>query len=428
MLGGGIDLSVGSIFALATFAAVSAFFIFGGRSGWPCWRRSPPAGLFGAINGYLVGYLRLRAFLTTLVTFIIGRALFDILVVNYAARIQLSTRTSDLWDFIGDGTVHGLSVSVLAAIVMAIIAHVALTRSRPGWHMLAVGGSRRSAHNSGIRVRRDRVHDLCHLRPAAAGSPDFLIACRLSGAGPGTGLNLEILALTAAVVGGNSLGGGRGSVAKGIMGAIIVLVMTNGLIRLGYGTGTNQMVLGLMLAAAVTLDIRWLKNRHKVLNEVYVAPVYHRMGEAQSAAARIRHAPTRSTTAWPTPSRSASASSKGPRTSSSTATITSIAAPAMARSSASSRPTTDARRSSPIPAASRSGLPSTATAISSACVGAMGLYSIAPDGERDAALGRDAALLDIDRRRCPAARSQRLRRRAGRPHLLHRFDHALRRP
>src|SRR5262249_58174174 len=71
--------------------------------------------------------------------------------------------------------------------------------------------------------------------------------------------------------------------AKGIMGAIIVLVMTNGLIRLGFGTGTNQMVLGLMLAAAVTLDIRWLKNRDKVLNEVYVAPIYHRMGETLSA-------------------------------------------------------------------------------------------------------------------------------------------------
>jgi ribose transport system permease protein len=68
------------------------------------------------------------------------------------------------------------------------------------------------------------------------------------------------------------------------MGAIIVLVMNNGLIRLGFGTGTNQMVLGLMLAAAVTLDIRWLKNRHKVLDEVYVAPIYHRMGATQSAA------------------------------------------------------------------------------------------------------------------------------------------------
>src|SRR4029078_8090827 len=83
MLGGGIDLSVGSIFALATFAAVYAFFIFD----WPVWAALAAAlatgGLYGAINGYLVGYLRLRAFLTTLVTFIIGRALFDILVVDF---------------------------------------------------------------------------------------------------------------------------------------------------------------------------------------------------------------------------------------------------------------------------------------------------------------------------------------------------------
>jgi ribose transport system permease protein len=85
------------------------------------------------------------------------------------------------------------------------------------------------------------------------------------------------------VVGGNSLGGGRGSIVKGLMGAIIVLVMTNGLIRLGYGTGTNQMVLGLMLAVAVTIDIRWLKNRHKVLNEVYVSPIYSRMGATETA-------------------------------------------------------------------------------------------------------------------------------------------------
>jgi ribose transport system permease protein len=282
MLGGGIDLSVGSIYALSTFAAVSAFFIFG----WPVWAALAAAVLtgivWGSLNGVLIGYMRLRAFLTTLVTFIIGRALYDILVVNFAAQIQMSTVSSDLWDFIGGETIFGLSVSVITAVVVAIIAHIAITRSRPGWHVLAVGGSRRSAYNSGIRVRRTvfMTYVVCGICSGIAG---FLVACRLSGAGPGTGLNLEIMALTAAVVGGNSLGGGRGSIAKGVMGAVIVLVMTNGLIRLGYGTGTNQMVLGMMLAAAVTLDIRWLKNRHKVLNEVYVAPIFHRMGETQSA-------------------------------------------------------------------------------------------------------------------------------------------------
>ncbi|MDQ0395715.1 ABC transporter permease [Labrys monachus] len=282
MLGGGIDLSVGSIFALSTFSAVSAFFIFHQPVGLALLAAIATGIACGAINGYLIGYLRLRAFLTTLVTFILGRAVFDILVVNFAAQIQLSDAASDLWDYIGDGSFHGLSVSVATALVLAVIAHVALTRSRFGWHVLAVGGSRRSAHNAGIRVRRTvfLTYVFSGFCSSIAG---FLIACRLSGAGPGTGLNLEILALTAAVVGGNSLGGGRGSIVKGLMGAIIVLVMTNGLIRLGYGTGTNQMVLGIMLAAAVIVDIRWLKNRHKVLNEVYVAPVYLKMGEAASA-------------------------------------------------------------------------------------------------------------------------------------------------
>ncbi|MDX2482332.1 MAG: SMP-30/gluconolactonase/LRE family protein [Pseudodonghicola sp.] len=282
MLGGGIDLAVGSIFALSAFSAVSMVFIFE-QPVWLAFAASMATGAtFGAINGYLIGFLRLRAFITTLVTFIIGRALYDILVVNFGSKIQMSMASSDTWDFIGDGTILGLSVPVLSALVLAIVTHIALTRSRPGWHVLAVGGSRRSAHNAGIKVRQTvfMTYVFSGLCAAAAG---FLIATRLSGAGPGTGHGLEILALTAAVVGGNSLGGGRGSVVKGIMGAIIVMVMTNGLIRLGYGTGTNQMVLGILLAVAVTIDIRWLKNRHKVLNEVYVAPVYLRMGEATSA-------------------------------------------------------------------------------------------------------------------------------------------------
>ncbi|HVM83228.1 MAG TPA: SMP-30/gluconolactonase/LRE family protein [Candidatus Binatia bacterium] len=288
ILGGGIDLSVGSIFALANFAAVGAFFVWN-QPVWVCLTASMLVGLvFGCINGYLIGYMRLRAFLTTLVTLIIGRAIFDIMIVKYNTAIQTSSAASDLWDFIGDGSVfgdavpNGPSIAVACAFVFAVIAHIVITRSRPGWHMLAVGGSRRSAHNAGIRVKRT-VFLTYVISGLCSGLAGFLIACRLSGAGPGTGAGLEISALTACVVGGNSLGGGRGSIAKAIMGGIAVLVMMNGLIRLGYGTGSNQMVLGLMLAAAVVLDIRWLKNRHKVLDEVYVTPIHHQMGDTQSA-------------------------------------------------------------------------------------------------------------------------------------------------
>ena len=224
------------------------------------------------MNGYLIGYMRLRAFLTTLVMLVIGRAIYDILVINYGSAIQMSDASSDVWDFIGDGDIHGVSIPVGEC---RGARHPVPRRADPLAARLAHPRGRRlatlGADDSGIRVRQTVfmsyvVSGLC------SGVAGFLIACRLSGAGPGTGLNLEILAITAAVVGGNSLGGGRGSIPKALMGAIIVLVMNNGLIRLGYGTGTNQMVLGLMLAAAVILDIRWLKNRHKVLNEVYVAP------------------------------------------------------------------------------------------------------------------------------------------------------------
>jgi ribose transport system permease protein len=282
ILGGGIDLSVGSIFALANFAAVGCFFVWG-QPVWVAFLCSMGVGLlFGSLNGYLIGYMRLRAFLTTLVTLIIGRAAFDILVVNYNTKIQSSDAQSDLWDFIGDGTFHGLSVAVIAAVAIVIVAHIVITRSRPGWHILAVGGSRRSAHNAGIHVRRT-VFVTYVISGLCCGLAGFLIGCRLSGAGPGTGSGLEILTITACVLGGNSLGGGRGSILKAVMGTIVVVVTNNGLIRMGMGTGSNQMVLGLMLAAAVILDIRWLKNRHKVLDEVYVAPIHHQMGVAQSA-------------------------------------------------------------------------------------------------------------------------------------------------
>lgn len=282
MLGGGIDLSVGSIYALSVFASVVAIYLWD----LPVWAAFLVAilagGLCGAFNGVLIGYLRLRAFLTTLVTLIMGRSAYDILIIAWGRELQMSPVMNDNFDFIGTGSLGGLPVSILIAGVFAIIAHILLSRSRLGWHISAVGGSRRSAFNAGIPVRRT-VFLTYVISGVCCGIAGFLFAARLGGAGPGTGNGLELSAITAAVVGGISLGGGRGSITKGLMGAIAVLTMTNGLIRLGYGTGSNQLVLGFMLAFAVVLDIRWNKNRHKVLAEVYVAPLHYRMSGEESA-------------------------------------------------------------------------------------------------------------------------------------------------
>jgi ribose transport system permease protein len=283
MLGGGIDLSVGSTFALSNFVTLALF----NWLGWPIGVAVLCALLAGAavglLNGLLVGYLRLRAFLTTLVKLIIVRAIDDTLVLKYSAVVGTATTTSDLWDFIGDGDVYGVPPAFIIAIAVAIVGHVFLTRLRPGWHILAVGGSRRSAHNAGLSVRRTvaMTYVISGILAAAGG---VFYASRLSAAGASTGVGLEVLALTAAVLGGNSLGGGRGSVAKALLGAVIVLIITDSLVRLGFKSGAGSLVLAIVLVIAVAIDVRWLKNRLKVLSRVYVSPAYFRMGPCPSTA------------------------------------------------------------------------------------------------------------------------------------------------
>lgn len=273
MVAGGIDLSVGSNFALGNFVALLLMNVHG----WSVGAVVPVVLLIcatvGLVNGVLIGYLRLRAFLTTLVTLIIVRAVVDMLLLKYAVEIATNIPESRAWDYIGSGSISGLPVSFCLAAIFAIVAHVFLSRTRPGWHIMAIGGSRKSAYNVGIAVRRS----VCLTYVASGtlcGVAGLLYASRLSSAGSDTGVGLEIMALTAAVVGGNSLGGGRGSVAKAGMGAVIVLIITNGLVRIGFQSGAGSLALGLILLTAIFVDVRWLKNRDKFLAKVYVSPTF----------------------------------------------------------------------------------------------------------------------------------------------------------
>ena len=272
IIAGGIDLSVGSNFALGNFVALYLMNVAGWQVGPAFVGAVSACACVGFLNGALVGLLRLRAFLTTLVTLIIVRAVVDMLLLRYAVDISAGFPESAAWDFIGFGSVLGIPFSALLLAVVVVAGHIFLTRTRPGWRIVAVGGSRRSAHNSGISVRWT-VCGSYVISGVLVGIAGFLYAARLSSAGSDAGMGLELAALTAAVLGGNSLGGGRGSAAKAIMGAITVLIITNGVIRIGLPSGAGAMVLGIVLLLAATLDVRWLKNRHKMLASVYVSPV-----------------------------------------------------------------------------------------------------------------------------------------------------------
>lgn len=154
MIGGGIDLSVGSILAIANLAALSFLNILG----WPLWVVIPAVLMVGAaagaVNGLLIGYLKLRAFLTTLVTLIIYRAVVDLLLLEYAVEISTGYVESDALEFLGDGDVYGIPSDLLVFIILALVLHVVLSRTRVGWYIMAVGGARRAAYNAGIAVKR----------------------------------------------------------------------------------------------------------------------------------------------------------------------------------------------------------------------------------------------------------------------------------
>lgn len=276
MIGGGVDISLGSTFALANFAALAAVHL----GGWPAWA-GVAAGVvtgtaLGAVNGVLVGYLRLRAFLTTLITLIVYRALYDLLILRYATAISGVLPESAAWEFIGNGNLFGLPVSTLALALLALLGHVTLTRLRYGWHVAAIGGGRRAAHNAGLSVRGN-VASTYLFAGALTGLSAAFFAARLASVGADIGIGMEITVLTAAVLGGISLGGGKGSVAMALIGTAIVLLLTNGMIRLGVSGGVTRIVLASVLLLAVIIDVRWNKNRHRVVSKVYLSPTYLRL-------------------------------------------------------------------------------------------------------------------------------------------------------
>ncbi len=281
---GGIDLSVGSMFALTDFCALFCLDILN----WPVAAvilvTLAVGGLLGLVNGILIGYFRLRAFITTLITLIVYRAGYDLLILDYSNQIAAAFPDLPSWNFMGGGDLFGVPSVALVYAAVAIFGHVFLTRLRPGWHITAIGGSRRSAYNSGIPVRRTIAQ--CYLASGVLTAVGALFfAARLGTVGGDIGVGLEVTVLTAAILGGISLGGGKGSVAKALVGTLIVLLITNGLTTLSAPGGVNRMVLAGILLLAAMIDIRWVKNRYRIISKVYVSPTYHAMPPVPSTAA-----------------------------------------------------------------------------------------------------------------------------------------------
>jgi ribose transport system permease protein len=154
LISGGIDLSVGAIFAVCNFTALFCLFVLGLPVPLVVLATLLTGAVIGACNGFLIGYLKCRPFLTTLVMLIILRASVNLLDERFATVFATNSVESDAWDFLGEGSVLGVPVNAATLIVVLLVGHIFLSRSRYGWHLTAIGASRKAARHAGIRVQR----------------------------------------------------------------------------------------------------------------------------------------------------------------------------------------------------------------------------------------------------------------------------------
>jgi ribose/xylose/arabinose/galactoside ABC-type transport system permease subunit len=250
---GAIDLSVGAVAALA--AIVLARFY---SAGCPAVASVGIALLVGACCGLVSGLLAAKcgvpAFIATLSIMGIARGLA--LVVSEGRSIR---EVGELASFLGSGSILAVPVPILLFLVLAVVAHVFMGHTTWGLRTYAIGSNRMAAWVSGISIEGHLIAAFVTsgLLSALAG---VVVAGRLSSAQPVVGALYELDAITAVVLGGGSLSGGRGSVAGTTVGVLILGAVRNGMVLMDVSPYYHQIVLGLLLAGAVVLD-RYTRNR-----------------------------------------------------------------------------------------------------------------------------------------------------------------------
>jgi ribose transport system permease protein/inositol transport system permease protein len=242
----GIDLSVGSVLAFASIVGCLAMTVMP----WPlgiviCILAGM---LAGAINGFLIARAGIPAFIVTLG--MLGVARGAALVLTNGLPIY---GLPDPVIYIGQGRPFGIPAPVIVFALTAIVAHVALAHTRFGRHAQIIGDNEGAARAMGIRVDRLRV-TLYVLSGGLAGLAGLLFSARVNAGDPTAGLNYELTAITATIIGGTNLFGGRGSVSGTVIGALIMGVLQNGLNLLAVPSFYQQMAIGAVLVLAVWFD------------------------------------------------------------------------------------------------------------------------------------------------------------------------------
>ena len=271
---GGIDLSVGSIVGLC--AMVAGWLVLNGidlQIGYTVYFNVPEiilitlvvGVLIGAINGLLITKLNVAPFIATLGTLYVARG---------AALLSSDGRTfpnlvgnPDLgntgFGYLGAGRILGLPVSVWLLIVVALAAAYLARYTPLGRHIFAVGGNERAARISGVRVNLVKMF-VYMFSGFCAAIVGLIISSELMASHPATGESFELNAIAAAVLGGTSMSGGRGTIGGTIVGAFVIGILSDGLVMMGVSSFWQMVIKGLVIIVAVVIDQAQRKLQQRV--------------------------------------------------------------------------------------------------------------------------------------------------------------------
>lgn len=246
-ISGMIDISVGSQVAVVGMVVATV-----SRAGMP-WYVCVIAGLIagmlcGAINGALVTVIKLNAFITTIATMQTLRG------VAYLISNGMSlTITDKSLRFIGRGYVLGIPLSLLIMIVAYVIFHLISKYTVFGRQVYMIGGNPQASFLAGVKVNsmRFRIYLLNGLMAGVAG---ILLAAQTGSGMPNAAANYNMTALSAVILGGAALTGGKGTIFGTFLGSMVIAVLQNGMTLLNVGSYWQDIIVGLVLIFSVSFD------------------------------------------------------------------------------------------------------------------------------------------------------------------------------
>jgi ribose transport system permease protein len=258
IISGGIDLSVGSVFALGGVLAA-----YGSR-----WGLLPAlllplvvCGLIGAVNGLLVAKARMPAFIVTLASLLGARGL--LLAITHEGADTFLVPKNSAFAHLGQGTLAGFGYPVYLAVAAFVLGGLVLRRTRMGQAVYAVGGSEDAASLMGLSVTRVKI-TVYLLSGLLAGLAGALNAARLSSGVTILGVGLELDAIAAVVIGGTLLVGGAGTLSGTLCGVLLLGVIQNVINQIGSLDSSYQSVVSGAFLIVVVVAQTYLSRTRRV--------------------------------------------------------------------------------------------------------------------------------------------------------------------